>query len=237
MLYRRMVKRLAVKPPLFHRMFGYDLLRLPNPHLAALEDGVRTIEEARARSGATIGYPGWGVIYHLLLAHLDRGRREVIVETGANWGCTTIVLAQALVDAGCEGRVVTFELDPENAEIAGRNIEAAGLEDRVELHVGDSRGLIEPVLQAESGLRFVFLDASHLHNDVVAEFEIVRLKLAPDALVLFDNTYRIADDHEDPRVNRALRTIQERYGGNLINLEFVSWFTPGLAIWQRAPKL
>lgn len=218
-------------------MFGYDLSRLPNPHLAALEDGVRNIEEAPARSGATIGYPGWGVIYHLLLAHLDRSRREVIVETGANWGCTTIVLAQALVDAGCEGRVVSFELSPDNVDIARRNIAAAGLEERVELHVGDSRSLIGPALQAVNDLRFAFLDASHLHDDVMAEFELVKPKLAPDALVLFDNTYRIADDHEDPRVNGALRTIQERYGGNLINFEFVSWFTPGLAVWQRVPKL
>jgi hypothetical protein len=25
------------------------------------------------------------------------------------------------------------------------------------------------------------------------------------------------------------------YGGNLINFEFVSWYTPGLAIWQKEP--
>jgi predicted O-methyltransferase YrrM len=218
-------------------MFGYDVSRLPNAHLAALEDGVRTIEEARTRSGASIGYPGWGVIYHLLLAHLDRSRYEIIVETGANWGCTTIVLAQALVDVGCEGRVVTFELNPDNADLARRNLAAAALEDRVELHVGDSCSLIGPVLAAENGLRFVLLDASHLHDDVVAEFKLIEPKLAPDALVLFDNTYRIADDHEDPRVNGALRTIQGRYGGNLINLEFVSWYTPGLALWQRVPRL
>ena len=109
--------------------------------------------------------------------------------------------------------------------------------DRVELHIGDSRRLIGPALEGVNRLRFVFLDASHLHDDVVAEIELIEPKLAPDALVLFDNSYRIADDHEDPRVNGALWTIQKRYGGNLINLEFVSWFTPGLAIWQRRPKL
>nr|AHN97887.1 SAM-dependent methyltransferase [uncultured bacterium lac146] len=219
-------------------MFGYDLARLPNLQLAKLEAGVQNIEEARQRSGATIGYPGWGVIYHLLLAHLDRGRNEVIVETGTNWGCTTIVLAQALVDAGCSGRVITFELDPANAEIARSNIAAAGLERHVELHVGDSRILLEEVLSMErSRLRAAFLDASHLHDDVLSEFETILPMLAEDALVLFDNTYRIADEDEDQRVNGALKTIRKRHGGNLINLEFVSWYTPGLAIWQRAPAL
>ena len=137
-----------MKSPILDGMFGYDWALLPSAYLAVLEDGVRTIDEARTRSGATIGYPSWGVIYHLLLAHLDRSRRGVIVETGTNWGCTTIVLAQALVDVGCEGRVVTFELDPRNAEIARRIMNAAGLEDRVELHVGDSRGLMRTALHA-----------------------------------------------------------------------------------------
>ena len=226
-----------MKPPVYHRMFGYDLARLPNPHLAELERGVQTIEQARARSGATIGYPGWGVIYHLLLAHLDRGREEIIVETGTNWGCTAIVLAQALVDAGCRGHVVTFEIDPANAEKARANIAAAGLSDRVELHVGDSRTLLGKALRAETVVRAAMLDASHRYLDVLREFESILPKLAGDALVLFDNTYRIADDHEDQRVNGALRTIREKHGGNLINLEFVSWYTPGLAIWQRMPNL
>lgn len=226
-----------MKPPVYHRMLGYDVARLPNPHLASLEAGVSTIEEARKRTGATIGYPGWGVIYHLLLAHLDRGRHEVIVETGTNWGCTTIVLAQALADAGCKGRVVTFELEPGNAEKARANFAAAGLAERIELHVGDSRVLMGEALGRESGLRAAFLDASHLHDDVLREFETILPKLADDALVLFDNTYRIALPNEDQRVNGALRTIQARHGGNLINMEFVSWYTPGLAVWQRKPNL
>jgi predicted O-methyltransferase YrrM len=226
-----------MKPPVFHRMFGYDLARLPNPHLAKLEANVASIEQARERTGATIGYPGWGVIYHLLLAHLDRGRYEVIIETGTNWGCTTIVLAQALVDAGCKGRVITFEIDAVNADKARANVSAAGLSDRVEMHVGDSKALIKSTLRNEGGLRVAFLDASHLYEDVLEEFELILPKLTADAMVMFDNTYRIAEGNEDPRVNGALKTIIERHAGNLINLAFVSWYTPGLALWQRVPLL
>ena len=226
-----------MKPPVYHRLFGYDLARLPNRHLASLEDGVKTIRQARQRSGATIGYPGWGVLYHVLLSHLDRTRYEIILETGTNWGCTTIVLAQALVDAACQGHVVTFELDEANAERARLNILAAGLSNRVHLHVGDSRELVRKVLRREMRIRFAFLDASHMSNDVLTEFEEIESLLTDDALVLFDNTYHIAEDNEDQRVNGALKTIMDRHGGNLINLEFVSWYTPGLAIWQRKAKL
>ncbi len=226
-----------MKPPIYHRMFGYNLGLLPNPQLAALEDGVTTIEQARQKSGATIGYPGWGLIYLLLLAHLDRKRIEVIIETGTNWGCTTIVLAQALIDAGCQGRVLTFELDPRNAQKAEDNITAAGVADWVDLYLGDSRQLLPKVLDSENRIRVAFLDASHLYEDVKREFEIVLPKLADDALVIFDNTCRIADEGEDQRVNGFLRGMQSLYGGNLINMEFVSWYTPGLAVWQRAPSL
>jgi predicted O-methyltransferase YrrM len=226
-----------MKPPIYHRMFGYNLGLLPNPRLAALEDGVTTIEQARQKSGATIGYPGWGLIYHLLLAHLDRKRIEVIIETGTNWGCTTIVLAQALIDAGCQGRVITFELDPQNAQKAKDNMTAAGVADWVDLYLGDSRQLLPKALESENSIRVAFLDASHLYEDVKREFEIVLPKLADDALVIFDNTYRIADEGEDQRVNGFLRDMRGLYGGNLINMEFVSWYTPGLAVWQRAPSL
>lgn len=226
-----------MRPPVFHRMYGYNLSLLPNKRLADLERGVTTLEEARKKSGMTIGYPGWGFIYHLLLSHLDRKREEILVETGSNVGCTTIVLAQALVDAGCKGRVMTFELEAKNVAAARENYAAAGLADRIEIFEGDIHKTFAPNTANLANVRFAFLDASHLINDVMFEFETLLPRLAPDALVLFDNTYRIAEEGEDPRVNGAMKRITKEFGGNLINLENVSWFTPGLAIWQREPAL
>lgn len=43
-----------MKPPIFHRMYGYNLNLLPNPQLAVLEKGVTDIDEACKKSGATI---------------------------------------------------------------------------------------------------------------------------------------------------------------------------------------
>jgi predicted O-methyltransferase YrrM len=143
------------------------------------------------------------------------------------------VLAKALIDASCKGRVITFELDPDNAARANANLQAAGVADRVELFLGDSRQTLPKVMESISGIRIAFLDASHLYNDVRQEFDIVLPKLSHDGLIIFDNTYRIADEGEDQRVNGFLRDMPALYGGNLINMEFVSWYTPGLAIWQR----
>jgi len=218
-------------------MYGYDLALLPNSHLAELERGVTDIIQAREKSGATIGYPGWGLIYSLLLSHLDRDREEILIETGTNWGCTTIILAQALKDSGCNGCVHTVELNAKNLQIARENVLRAGLSDYVRFHEGASLDLLPTMVENSVPCRFAFLDASHRYDDVMGEFRLILPHLSDDAIVLFDNTYDRAEPHENKRVNGALKTIKKQHAGNLVNLEFVSWSTPGLAIWQKTPNL
>jgi predicted O-methyltransferase YrrM len=222
-----------LKPPIFYRRFDYDRRLLPNAHLRALEEGVDSLPVAQQRTGATIGYPGWGLIYQMLLNCLGWERPNVVIETGTNWGCSTIVIAQALRDSVAGGCVHSIEIDPECKAKAQRNIEAAGLSDLVTLHLGDSLDVLPKVLAGVAEVRTAFLDGSHLHDQVVAEFELVLTKLAPTGLVLLDNTYHLAEQGEDQRVFGALKTIKERHGGNIVNFEFTSWFTPGLAVWQR----
>jgi len=219
----------------FYRIFDYDKNLLPNAHLASLENQVDSTESAREITGASLGFPGWGILYYLLLSHLDREREELIIETGTNEGCTTIILAQALKDANCPGKIATIELNPDNIAKAKLNFERADVDSKIDLYEGSSFELLPKVINGRKDIRFAFLDASHFIDDVRREFEIVLPHLADDALVLFDNTYKIARKNEDQRVNGFLRSIKNQYGGNLINLEFVSWFTPGLAIWQKTP--
>ena len=223
-----------MKPPIYHRIWDYRRSLLPNDYLGSLEEGVDNIDDARKVTGATIGHPGWGLIYHILLSHLDRNRNEVLLETGTNFGCTTIILAQALIDARCQGSVLTLEMDREAVEVAEKNIEKAGVSAKVDILCGNSIELIPKLSSQLSDLRFAFLDASHLYDDVLAEFEAIYHLLADDAIVLFDNTYNIAETNEDQRVYGALKTIKNKYGGEMINLEYVSWFTPGLTIWQKS---
>lgn len=224
-----------MKPPKFHRDFDYNRELLPNAHLAALEAGVKTIDEATPRTGFTIGYPGWGVLYHVLLSHLDPTRENILVETGTNWGCSTIIMAQALKDSGCVGRVISIEINAENHCRALDNVNKAGIIDRVELINNDSKTALPDIVARVPEIRAALLDSSHLSSDVVFEFETIYPKLGDQSLVFFDNTYLIADPGEDQRVNGALKYLHNRYHGQLINLEYASWYTPGLALWQRRP--
>jgi predicted O-methyltransferase YrrM len=222
-------------PPIFHRRFDYDRSLLPNAFLAQLEEGVTSIDEARLRSGASIGYPGWGAIYYLALCALDPSRPATIIETGANWGCSTIVLASALRAAKCGGHVHTIEIDPVNAEKAREHYRLAGVDDLITLHLGDSIATLPTVLRAVDDLSVVFLDGGHTFDLVKAEFDLIVGKLRPQGIVMMDNTYQIAEPGEDQRVNGFLKQLPAQHGGNIINLPFCSWFTPGLAIWQKSP--
>src|SRR5262249_43452723 len=147
---------------------------------------------------------------------------------------STIVLAQALVDAGVEGHVHTFELRPEFATIARDNLDKAGLSKHVTIHVGNSLEGLPRVLEDVPAVRIAFLDGSHEHDDVMKESKPVLSKLEPNGLVMFDNTYPLTDPSkgEVARVAAALETIKARHGGNIVNFECVSWYTPGMAIWQ-----
>tara|TARA_R110000868_G_scaffold297168_4_gene557465 strand:+ start:579 stop:1280 length:702 start_codon:yes stop_codon:yes gene_type:complete len=222
-----------MQPPLFFRQFDYDRLLLPNAWLADRENGVTNMEEARRRTGKTIGYPGWLVLYSMLLSHFRPDRENIIIETGTNIGCSAIMLAQALIDAGVTGHVHTMEIDDRTADTATKNFKDAMVDDRITLYRGDAKKTLQTVLPTLPRIRAAFLDGSHDEPDVLREFELVEPRLDDGAIVFFDNTYQIADAGEDQRVNGALRAIKETYGGNILNLEFVSWFTPGLAIWQR----
>ena len=200
-----------------------------------MEQGVFTIEQAIAKTGYTVGYPGWNLIYHVLLSHLNPKEYNIIIETGTNHGFSTIILAQALKDSACFGKVFTVELDQQCYEIALNNFINAGVSDFIDATNAHSCNFLRDFAKANIPIRIAFLDASHLFDDVISEFEIILPLLGPQSIVIFDNTYLIAEEHEDQRVNGALREILRRHGGNLVNFEIVSWRTPGIAIWQKYP--
>ena len=81
---------------------------------------------------------------------------------------------------------------------------------------------------------FAFLDGSHTMSTAYNEFEIIFPILKKNSLIILDNTYNIADEGEDQRVFGALNKIKENFNNiSIINLPFVSWYTPGLAIIQK----
>ena len=207
------------------RTFGYDRRLLVPPYLAQAEAGSHDLASAVALSGLSIGYPAWNLLYYTLLCSLTCAG-PVVVETGTNHGFSTLVMAQALVDAGLGGAVRTVDVDPGVVEVARRHAERAGLAGRIRFAVGDSLAFLERLAGDVDRVDFAFLDADHDAGRVAAEFARIQPLVAACAgKVYFDNT-------SSGGVAEALRRIRARYGGSLVEFANCSWAPPGNAVWQ-----
>jgi predicted O-methyltransferase YrrM len=133
-----------------------------------------------------------------ILARAIGARR--ILEIGTLGGYSTIWLARALPP---EGRLVTIEADARHAEVARENITAAGLLDRVELHLGQALDVLAELIAAGAApFDLVFIDADKPNNP---EYFLRALQLShPGTLIVIDNVVRkgavIDADSEDANV-------------------------------------
>ncbi len=118
-----------------------------------------------------------------LLATLVRATgARTVVEFGTSFGVSTTFLAAALRDNG-GGTVVTTELEPTKAALAAANLRRAGLDDLVDLRVGDAR---ETLAELPGPVDLLLLDGwSELYLPVL---EVVEPRLRAGALVIADDT-------------------------------------------------
>ena len=115
-----------------------------------------------------------------LLARAIRARR--ILEVGTLGGYSTIWLARALPP---DGALITLEVDPHHAEVAGGNIRNAGLADRVDIRVGPA---LETLPELDGPFDLVFIDADKPNN---AGYFAQALRLSrPGTVIVVDNVVR-----------------------------------------------
>jgi caffeoyl-CoA O-methyltransferase len=119
-----------------------------------------------------------------------------ILEIGTLGGESTIWLARGLVE---DGRLISLERSPEHAEVARRNLEAAGLADRVEIRVGDARQTLAALRDEGAGpFDLIFIDADKAPYAAYLEAAVTVAR--PGALIVADNVIRrgaVADGHSD----------------------------------------
>lgn len=110
---------------------------------------------------------------------LNQGGRR-IVEFGASLGFSTIFLAAAIRDGGA-GSLITTEFQANKAERARQNLIDAGLEDVVELRVGDA---LQSLRDLPGPIDMLFLDG---WNDLYMPLlELLEPQLSRGSLVVAD---------------------------------------------------
>ena len=122
-----------------------------------------------------------GKLLHLLV-RLAGARR--VLEIGTLGAYSTIWLARALPEGG---RVVTIEAEPHNAGVARRNLERAGVADRVEVRDGRAADVL-PTMAGGEPFDVVFIDADKESNTLYLDWA-ARLGRS-GTLVVVDNVVR-----------------------------------------------
>lgn len=162
--------------------------RIWNDVDAYIEDRLVGEDEALSatiRESAAAGLPAiavsaaQGKLLHLLAMSISAKR---ILEIGTLGGYSAIWMARALPS---DGKLVSLEIDPRNAEVASRNIARAGLGDRVEILVGPAISRL-PALQGPFDLAFI--DADKESN---ADYFDHAVRLSrPGGVIVVDNVVR-----------------------------------------------
>jgi predicted O-methyltransferase YrrM len=127
--------------------------------------------------------PALGKLLYLL-ARVHGARR--ILELGTLGGYSTIWLARALP---ADGELVSLELNPQYAELAGANVERAGVGSLIKIEVGPALDSLRAMTAKQGGpFDFVFIDADK--QSTPEYFELVLELVRPGSVIVTDNVVR-----------------------------------------------
>lgn len=140
-------------------------------------------------------------------------RARTVVEFGTSFGVSTIYLAAGLCDNG-DGVVIGSELVEEKAEVAQRNLVAAGLDRFADIRSGDARRTLR---DPPGAVDLVLLDGGP-----ALYLEILRLlvpSLRVGAVVIADNIADVQADGEPHPYARWVRDPANGFVSNSVTLK------------------
>ncbi|WP_158674688.1 O-methyltransferase [Streptomyces hoynatensis] len=145
-----------------------------------------------------------------LLVMLRRPRH--VIEIGTLFGYSTIHLARGLPE---DGRLTTLEIDPAAAGAARRNLDRAGVGERVEIVVGDASGYLATVPPESVGMIFIDADKKSYARYLAACFPLLEpggLLVADDAFAQGDFSGESAEGGEGERERKAIHAYNRAVG-------------------------
>ena len=181
-------------------------------HSLPLDDVQRSLIAETQALGAISGMqvaPEQGALLTVLTAAL--GVRTA-VEVGTFTGYSALCIARGLPEGG---RLICFDISAEWTAIGRRHWEAAGVADRIELHVGPASETLR-TLEDVPAIDLVFIDADKRGYRDYAEQLIPRLRR--NGLLLVDNVLwsgRVIDaDADDDSDTAHIRGFNDWLAGN-----------------------
>jgi predicted O-methyltransferase YrrM len=167
----------------------------------AEDEFLRTLNrEAKAQGIPPINIvPEQLAFFQMMLGAL--GAKHVL-EIGSLAGYSAIGMARVLPD---DGKVVAFELNSAHAEFIHRKAIEAGVDHKIQLHVGDAKELLRE-FRPNVEFDFVFIDAEKSGYVTYLDLTVPMLRLG--GVVVGDNTLawgKIADAASDDDMVKAIQ--------------------------------
>lgn len=152
----------------------------------------------------------------LLASCVEKANPSLIVECGTAIGYSGLWMLRVLRNLGT-GRLITVEIDANNAQRARDNFEKAGMTDLVDSRIGDAAEVLKTI---QDPVDFLFLDNNK--DGYFVCFQAIESRLTDPATIIADNVGRadqMADYLEHVRSNYESETHwfeswRRRRGGN-----------------------
>lgn len=155
---------------------------------------------------------------------------SLALEIGTLGGYSGIWIARGLAPGG---RLITLEKELERAELAKESFHRAGLDDRVEIRVGDAHELL-PDLSSEGPFDFVFIDAEKEGYPAYLKWTIENLK--PGGVLAAHNAFghgAVADSNDHNQKSEYLRTFNRALAGDDRMISLIIPTGDGMAVGVR----
>jgi predicted O-methyltransferase YrrM len=142
-----------------------------------------------------------------LMVKLLGARRTL--DIGVYTGYSSLCIGLALPE---EGRVIACDVNREWTAMAKRYWRKAGVEDKIELHLGPAQQTLERFLGKEGdSFDFAFIDADKINYDIYYEYCLQLIR--PGGLIAIDNVLwkgTVADAGVHDEDTEAIRTLNQK---------------------------
>ena len=142
-----------------------------------------------------------------LMVKLLGARRTL--DIGVYTGYSSLCIGLALPE---EGRVIACDVNREWTAMAKRYWWKAGVEDKIELHLGPAQQTLERFLGKEGdSFDFAFIDADKINYDIYYEYCLQLIR--PGGLIAIDNVLwkgTVADAGVHDEDTEAIRTLNQK---------------------------
>ncbi|MFQ5888113.1 MAG: O-methyltransferase [Candidatus Hydrothermarchaeales archaeon] len=153
-------------------------------------DRPEKVLRALERMGEKQFVPSIGPVKGRVLEKVIKDHRvKKLLEIGTLYGYSAILAARNLP---AEGKVISLEIDPETAKHAWKNIESSGLEDKIEVIVGDAK---ETLPEIHDKLDLLFIDAKK--EEYLRYLKLAEKNLKKGSVVVADNVGIFKEEMKD----------------------------------------